>query len=220
MTFSSAVCSLVAAVAMIVLALIGLRNEHATGMFVDGCDAFGYSRMAKVFRQARKTGGPTDFFIRDDQTRWLVARFKERGTPVNDWDEVVTAHAHHYFPGSDQVGPQYPPGTGWVLSMFATSTDVKALDRLTILLVTAGAGLSPLRWHSPVPSDVVAHTAPVAVQESEGDPVEEGTDSPSPLVVASEPTVTAQDVEIIADLDNLLSHEESRLWTEDDTARF
>ena len=34
--------------------------------------------------------------------------------------------------------------------------------------------------------------------------------------------VSAQDVEVIADLDNLLKHEESRLWTEDDpaTARF
>lgn len=36
----------------------------------------------------------------------------------------------------------------------------------------------------------------------------------------AEEAVPAQDVELIADLDNLLSREESRLWTEDDTARF
>ncbi len=36
----------------------------------------------------------------------------------------------------------------------------------------------------------------------------------------AEETAPAQDVELITDLDNLLSREESRLWTEDDTARF
>ncbi len=144
-TLSSAACSFAAALAIIVLALVGFQNDHATGMFVDGCDPFGYSRMASVIRQARKTGKPTDFFIHDDQTRWLIAQFKENQVPVSEWAELVTTHAHHYFPGTDQVGPQYPPGTGWVLSMFPRSTDVKALDRLTILLVSAG-GLLLVGW--------------------------------------------------------------------------
>ncbi len=49
--------------------------------------------------------------------------------------------------------------------------------------------------------------------------------SPVPADAAEAPESTdevapVQDAEVIADLDNLLSREESRLWTEDDTARF
>ena len=60
--------------------------------------------------------------------------------------------------------------------------------------------------------------APTADAVVESDPAPEPTVALSS--VSSEPVVTAQDVEVIADLDNLLSREESRLWTEDDTARF
>ncbi len=42
------------------------------------------------------------------------------------------------------------------------------------------------------------------------------TDAPD----SNEEAAPVQDAEVIADLDNLLSREESRLWTEDDTARF
>ena len=45
-----------------------------------------------------------------------------------------------------------------------------------------------------------------------------GTGTPSRTAAVPE-DVAAQDVEVIADLDNLMTREESRLWTED-TARF
>ncbi len=43
---------------------------------------------------------------------------------------------------------------------------------------------------------------------------------PTETSAPAEETSPAQDVELITDLDNLLSREESRLWTEDETARF
>ncbi len=45
------------------------------------------------------------------------------------------------------------------------------------------------------------------------------TAAPAGRQVADVEEVAPQDVEVIADLDNLISREESRLWT-DDTARF
>ena len=56
----------------------------------------------------------------------------------------------------------------------------------------------------------VRHVAPTVVQAVA--PV--GADAADTTEVAS-----ADDVEVIADLDNMISREESRLWT-DDTARF
>ena len=69
--------------------------------------------------------------------------------------------------------------------------------------------------HPPVARSLVA---PVyAVESSASVSV-----APSVAPEADPPATVApvQDAELIADLDDLLSREESRLWTEDDTARF
>ncbi len=138
-------CSLVAALAVIVLALYAYRCDRRIDTLVLGCDTFGYERMARVVRDARAEGTRPDYSIHDEQTRWLIDQFKRSPFPAGSWDEVVTTHAHHYFPGTDQVGPQYPPGTGWLLSLFPAPDDVKALDRLTILSVAVG-GLALVGW--------------------------------------------------------------------------
>ena len=93
------------------------------------------------------------------------------------------------------------------------------------LLAAGGVGLSAMRWHSsavPVTVSRAEPPAPAEVNETVApDAVAELDPAPQPTVaLLSEPVVTAQDVEVIADLDNLVSREESRLWTEDDTARF
>ena len=88
-----------------------------------------------------------------------------------------------------------------------------------MMLTIGGVGLSSLHRHSP--SVPVAPAVPDGEEiippnaMAELDPRLRANAAPSP-----DPVVTAQDVEIIADLDNVLSREESRLWTEDDTARF
>ena len=100
---------------------------------------------------------------------------------------------------------------------------------LAAVALTVVGGLSLFSTHRPSLA-----APPTAFQPAPAPAVEGGTDPgdvaannnpgvPPPAAPAAEPVVTAQDVEVIADLDNLLSREESRLWTEDDnttTARF
>ena len=87
-------------------------------------------------------------------------------------------------------------------------------------------GLSSLHRHPSAAPLLVVHPAPAASGNESGSPEATVETDPAPQgsvassSVSAEPIVTAQDVEVIADLDNLLSREESRLWTEDDTARF
>ena len=97
------------------------------------------------------------------------------------------------------------------------------------LLAAGGIGLSSVRWHAPANQAAISQAVPetpatnVAGNTVSPDVAAEPVADSSPSVAVSpEPVVTAQDVEVIADLDNLLSREESRLWTEDDntTARF
>ena len=146
MTPASAACALVAVCGMIFLTLHAYVKEHIyEGLLVQGCDSFGYFRMANVIHDARRSGTKPDFFIHDAETRWIISKFKENKIPVESWSDVVTAHAHHYFPGTDQVGPQYPPGTGWILSWFRADTSVRKLDRLTIACVVA-VGILLVLW--------------------------------------------------------------------------
>ena len=91
-----------------------------------------------------------------------------------------------------------------------------------VVLLAVGAGVSPSRWRAPV---AVPGAAAALAGAADADPVEPGiptsNDAASPSPAAADPPVAAQDVEVIADLDNLLSREESRLWTDENTnARF
>ena len=147
MTVPSSVCSLIAALAIVLLALVASRHVRNDDHFVAGCDRFGYERMARVIRQARETGTPVDYSFHDAQTRWLIDQFKASSVPVEQWDEVVTTHAHHYFPGTGEVGPQYPPGTSWLLSLFPAADDIQKLDLTTIWLLVAG-GCAFLAWNA------------------------------------------------------------------------
>ena len=80
---------------------------------------------------------------------------------------------------------------------------------LTIPSVPAPGGADRYAWPQEMPS---AQT---------DDPTASGDRGGTMMVpaAAAEDAVAAQDVEVIADLDNVIAREENRLWTED-TARF
>ena len=89
-----------------------------------------------------------------------------------------------------------------------------------LLLLFLGLRLNPV-GRPAVPGRVVAETLPVASQEDDTSADTDPLAAPDDQAASADPAVpddiSAQDVEVIADLDNLLKREESRSWTEDDT---
>ncbi len=160
-----------------------------------------------------------------DDALWRLLDHAPRPRPVSPYfarrvlREVALAGAR----------PDHGGFPGWLARLWPSGRRMAFAGALgAVALLAIGTGFFSHRGHSP---EVVAATAPAVapVTSDVGEPVPTteltGNDpGPQPTVafssVASEPVVTAQDVEVIADLDNLLSREESRLWTEDDTARF
>jgi len=107
------------------------------------CDPFGYLQMAKDIREAQRTGERPDFTIETEHTRLLIQFMQSRQVPVPLWEHLVAPLAYHYFPQTDQVGVQYPPGTGLMLAVFPQDAALHSLGR-TVAVIYAVAGLGIL----------------------------------------------------------------------------
>ncbi len=112
------------------------------------CDAFGYLRMANEVRTSVPHGHWPQFRLRTAQTRILIDFFRAQSQPPEVWGELVAPHAHHYFPRTNEVGAQYPPGTALALALFPEGRAVYGLNRTFLwvfgsvgLLVLIGAGV-------------------------------------------------------------------------------
>jgi len=110
------------------------RKSLNTEEFAYACDSFGYLRMAEEIRESVRARKLPEFRLESNQTRLLIEFMKSKNVPVPKWEEMVAPHAHHYFPVSDHVGVQYPPGTGLTLAAFPEGTAVYRLNQFTIVL--------------------------------------------------------------------------------------
>jgi hypothetical protein len=138
--------SLVAAFCIVLaVALPAFHKGSTFTLFFQGCDSFCYSQMADAMRDARATGRPVDYFLQDDQTRFLIEKYKQTGADWVTWRQVVAPHGFHYFPLTDAVGPQYPPGAPWALSLFPRHGAIHALNRASIVLISL-IGLAFAVW--------------------------------------------------------------------------
>jgi hypothetical protein len=104
---------------LVLLAAFQGAVEHASPFVEDarGCDWFGYLRQARLFREQGPIGG-LDTELRDDRTRYLVELAKKSGLDPDVWDYGVAPYCHHYKPSVDRVVLQYPPGTGFLHSLW------------------------------------------------------------------------------------------------------
>jgi hypothetical protein len=124
------------------------RRSLGTEEFAYACDSFGYLRMAKQIRHAFAHGVWPEFKLESSQTRLLIDFMRQNNVSVPRWEEVVAPHAHHYFPQSNYVGVQYPPGTGLVLAMFPQGEAIYRLNRFVawVFIVAGVAALAIAAW--------------------------------------------------------------------------
>ena len=125
------------AVALFCSALVTDRRALRTEEYAFGCDSFGYLQSAQEIREAAGRRSWPRFDLETPHARLLVEFMKSRKIPLGKWEEIVAPHAHHYFPGSDRVGVQYPPGTGLLLAIFPQGQALHRLDRLVIVIFLA-----------------------------------------------------------------------------------
>jgi hypothetical protein len=105
------------------------RWSESRGVYDDVC----YLRQAHLFERFGLRGIDTNLTFDDDH--YLKAKLKEIGFP--EWNDPNRIPCHTYIPASDKYVLQYPPGTGFVLSLFPAGFQVIPLYVLTSVVTVA-----------------------------------------------------------------------------------
>lgn len=105
-----------------------------------GCDPFGYSRQARLFRENGYVDG-LDTRMADPEARFLLDMAPTVGIGAERAAEMLAPHCHHYEPKTDAVILQYPPGTGFLLSLLPADRQVDMLYVGSLALLVFCFGL-------------------------------------------------------------------------------
>jgi hypothetical protein len=117
--------------------------SEARGVYDDIC----YLRQAHLFQKFGIAGLNTDISLDDDH--YLALKLKEIGFP--NWSDQATAPCHNLMPVTGKVVVQYPPGTGFLLSLFPEGFQVIPLYVAASIVVFCFA-LGAISRASTVPS--------------------------------------------------------------------
>jgi len=144
---SLAFAMLISIVGLLIAAQFSAKLPFAYAL---GCDSFGYLRQAELFRTNGAIKG-LNTAIDTENASFLVGLAKQINPLESRWAEMIAPHCHHFKPGSENIILQYPPGTGFVLSLLPNG---KELECLALLLV-----LSIMVWWGRI--NFAARSAPV-----------------------------------------------------------
>jgi hypothetical protein len=127
-----------------------------------GCDDFGYLRQARLFRVNGLIGG-LDTALRDSTTTYLLAKAKALDEPVENWEEAVAPHCHHYVAKTDRIILQFPPGTGFLMSLFPEGYQARGAHIATTAAIVLAATIIALASPSFVAQWLSAALASISV---------------------------------------------------------
>ncbi|WP_018698236.1 hypothetical protein [Amorphus coralli] len=131
--------SLAAVLVCLALVYRGFQEPAVTD-YAFGCDPFGYQRQAELFREKGYIDG-LDTQIVDEEGAFLLALAPSVGVSPRSYAEMTAPHCHHYEPKSERVILQYPPGTGFLLSLLPADRQVDLLYVAAFSLLVLCFGL-------------------------------------------------------------------------------
>ncbi len=111
-------------------------NISQTKPEIFGCDPFGYSRQARLFRtsknipQALNTDFPESVY--QDIKSWTDSTTLDS----SEWYQMVAPHCHHFRDTSGLIINQYPFGTGWLLSFLPEEQSRRWLVILSLVIIS------------------------------------------------------------------------------------
>src|SRR5258708_2620794 len=117
------------------------RWNESRGVYDDVC----YLRQAHLFQRFGASGLDTNIVFDDDH--YLANKLKDIGFP--GWDDVKRIPCHTWIPVKYKYVLQYPPGTGFALSLFPSGFQVIPLYVLANVTIFGFALLGLFRARDP-----------------------------------------------------------------------
>ena len=109
-----------------------------------GCDSYGYMRQAELFKTKGLIEG-LQTEIKAENATFLVDIAKHINPQASRWAEMIAPHCHHYKAENQKIILQYPPGTGFFLSLLPHGKELQYLTMLLVLSVLAWWGYTNFR---------------------------------------------------------------------------
>lgn len=113
-----------------------------------GCDWFGYLRQADLIRDRGVLDGLSTE-ISDETTRYLIGKGRDVAGASWRWIVAAAPHCHNYKESTDRIVLQYPPGTGYVLSMLPKGQQARMAAALCISILILILARLALRQRNP-----------------------------------------------------------------------
>lgn len=135
----TALLGLAAVLVALAVVYLGAQAPAVTD-YAYGCDPFGYSRQAQLFRDNGYVDG-LDTRMPDREAPFLLDLAPRVGVSAARAAEMLAPHCHHYEPKSDAVILQYPPATGFLLSLLPADRQVDLLYVGSLALMVFCFGL-------------------------------------------------------------------------------
>ena len=79
----------------------------------------------------------------------LVSAMRDSGLPASSWEQAVAPHCHHYKTAVDRIVLQYPPGTGFLMSLAPDGIEQRTLrlgSFTMAVLALLALGFSVRHW--------------------------------------------------------------------------
>ena len=94
-----------------------------------GCDSYGYLKQAELFKKNGPIEGLKTATRAEEAVFLLNIASKITPNPIF-WSEIISPHCTHYDQTTQQIILQYPPGTGYLLSLMPEGKELQTLSLL------------------------------------------------------------------------------------------
>ena len=97
-----------------------------------GCDSYGYLKQKQLFTSQGLIGGLHTAETSPEANFLTSIASKINANPLT-WSEMIAPHCHHFDKATHQIVLQYPPGTGFALSLLPEGKELQTVSAFMVV---------------------------------------------------------------------------------------
>ncbi len=107
-------------------------TKNLPGSYAIGCDSYGYLKQEQLFSSQGLIAGLRTAEAGPEANFLISIASKINANPLN-WSEMIAPHCHHFDKTTHQIVLQYPPGTGFVLSLLPEGKELQTVSAFMVV---------------------------------------------------------------------------------------